>query len=390
MNSLPTLLYFWLRLAVAVPVVFCGVSCSRPPAAAESEDPVVKGGQIVFPENSPQRSAIVAVAAEPHAAQRRRLSGRLVWDESATVRVYAPVAGRVAALDAALGNQVDRDAPLARLASPDFGQAQADARKAGADLMLAGRNFARAKDLFEHGVIARKDLEAAEDAHAVAESERQRATARLKLYGAADGEVDGLFTLRTPIAGTVVEKNINFGQEVRPDQQLANSPQLVAPLFVVSDPTHLRILIDAPERELAALRPGLALTVRSAALGDAAFAGEIDGISDALDSTTHMVTVRGKVDNPNRRLKAEMFVAVEFETKGTSGVDVPAKAVFMKGDRHFLYVETQPGAYLHREIELGAEHEGKIVVRSGVQPGERVVTEGALLLDEIRAHPGGS
>ena len=390
MNSMPTLSSCFLRLAVAVPVVLCGVSCSRAPARDESPDPVVKGEQIVFPEHSPQRAAIVAVAVELHAAQRRRLAGRLVWDESATVRVYAPVAGRVAAVDAALGDRVAADTPLARLASPDFGQAQTDARKAGADLMLAGRNFARAKDLFEHGAIARKDLEAAEGAHAVAESERQRAVARLRLYGAVDGEVDGLFTLRTPIAGTVVEKNLNFGQEVRPDQQLANAPQLVAPLFLISDPTRLRILIDASERDLPALRPGLAIAVRSAALADATFAGEIDGISDALDPTTHMVTVRGRVENPDRRLKAEMFVTVEFETKGAAGVAVPAKAVFIKGDRHFLYVEAQPGAYLHREVELGAEHEGKIVVRSGVQPGERVVIEGALLLDEIRAHPGGS
>ena len=369
--------------------IFFATACSRAPAHDESPDPAVKGDRIEFPANSPQRAAIGAVAAEPHAVELHHLSGRVVWDESATVRIYAPVAGRVASIAAALGQSVAADAPLLRIASPDFGQAQADVRKANADLLLASRTLARTKDLFEHGAMARKELEAAEDAQAGAESEQQRATARLKLYGATEGEVNGLFTLRSPIAGMLVEKNVNPGQEVRPDQQLANAPQLFAPLCVISDPTHLRILIDAPERELAALRPGIAIAVRSAALADATFAGEIDGISDSLDPTTHMVTVRGRVENPDRRLKAEMFVTVEFTMEGPPGADVPVKAVIIKGDRHFVYIEEKPGAYVRREVTVGAEHGGKILVRAGVQAGERVVIEGGLLLDEVRANPGG-
>ncbi len=365
-------------------------ACSRAPVHDESPDPAVKGDRVVFPANSPQRAAIAVAVAERHGAEIHHLSGRVVWDEDATVRIYAPVAGRVVSIAATLGDRIEADAPLVRLASPDFGQAQADARKAAADLLLAQRTFARTKDLFEHGALARKDLEAAEDAHAAAQAEQQRAMARLKLYGAADGDVDGLFTLRSPIAGTLVEKNVNPGQEVRPDQQLANASQLFAPLCIVSDPAHLRVLIDSPERELAALHPGIAITIRSAAVADRSFNGVIDGISDALDATTHMVTVRGRVENPDRLLKAEMFVTVEFTAMGAPGVDVPVKAVFIKGDRHFVYVEESPGAYVRHEVEIGADHDGKILVRSGLTAGQRVAAEGALMLEEVRTNPGGS
>jgi cobalt-zinc-cadmium efflux system membrane fusion protein len=313
-----------------------------------------------------------------------------VWDDETTVRVYSPVAGRVVAITATLGERVAKDAVLVRIDSPDFGQAQADVRKANADALLAARTLARTKDLFEHGAVARKELEAAEDAQAGAESEQQRATARLKLYGAAGGDVDGWFALRAPLAGTLVEKNVNPGQEVRPDQQLANAPQLFAPLWVISDPTRLRVLIDAPERELAVLRPGVPMTVRSLAIPDQAFAGQIDGVSDSLDATTHMVTVRGRVENPERRLKAEMFVTVEFTVDAPPGVEVPIKAVFMKNERHFVYVEEQAGTYARHEVELGPEHDGKILVRNGVAAGQRVVTEGGLLLDEVRADAGGT
>jgi cobalt-zinc-cadmium efflux system membrane fusion protein len=103
-----------------------------------------------------------------------------------------------------------------------------------------------------------------------------------------------------------------------------------------------------------------------------------------------MVTVRARVDNPDRRLKAEMFVTVEFSVEAPPGVEVPIKAVFMKSERHFVYIEEQPGAYARREVELGAEHDGKIVVSRGLTVGQRVVTEGGLLLDEVRADAGGS
>lgn len=365
-------------------------ACTRAPAHDDASAPTVSGDRILFPANSPQRAAIVAVAAEPRGPEVRRLSGRVVWDEEATVRVYSPVAGRVAALAVALGDRVEKDAVLLRIDSPDFGQAQADVRKANADALLAARTLARTKDLFEHGAVARKELDAAEDAQAGAESEQQRATARLKLYGAAPGEVDGLFALRTPLGGTVVEKNVTPGQEVRPDQQLANAPQLFAPLVVLSDPTRLRVLIDAPERELAVLRPGVPMSVRSMAISDQVFPGQIDGVSDSLDPTTHMVTVRGRVENPERRLKAEMFVTVEFTVDAPAGVDIPTKAVFMKNERHFVYVEDAGGAYIRREVELGPEHDGKILVRHGVTAGQRVVTEGGLLLDEVRADAGPS
>ena len=378
------------RVSASVATIAFLPACSRAPAHDDASAPSVSGDRIVFPANSPQRAAIAAVAAEPRGPEVRRLSGRVVWDEEATVRVYSPVAGRVASVAVALGDRVEKDAVLLRIDSPDFGQAQADVRKANADALLAARTLARTKDLCEHGAVARKDLEAAEDAQAGAESEQQRALSRLKLYGAAGGEVDGLFALRAPLVGTLVEKNVNLGQEVRPDQMLANAPQLLAPLCVISDPAHLRVLIDAPERELAVLRPGVPMTVRSMAIPDRTFSGQIDGVSDSLDATTHMVTVRGRVENPERRLKAEMFVTVEFTVDAPPGVEIPLKAVFMKDEKHFVYLEEQPGTYLRREVELGSEHDGKILVRSGVAGGQRVVTEGGLLLDEVRADAGGT
>ena len=378
---------FPVVLSFALVLVVTG--CSRAPTPEDTTSPKVTGEHIVFPANSPQQAALTLVPVEPQAAATYRLNARLVWNEDATVRIYSPVTGRVQSVAVTLGEPIMKEAALAKIDSPDLGQAQADLHKAEADLRLADHALVRARSLFEHGAIAGKDLEAAEDGYANAQSEQQRAAARLTLYGtSAAGNVDGLFVLHAPLGGVVVEKNVNVGQEVRSDQMLANMPQLSAPLFVVSDPGRLSILLDATEHDLAVLRPGLDFQIRSAALPGRSFPGKVEWISDALDPATRRLTVRGTVDNADRLLKAEMFVTVEFEAAAGPGLAVPANAVIMKGEKHFVFVEDQPGTYARREIVVGGEQNGRIAVLRGLAAGQRVVTDGSVLLEAIQASNG--
>jgi len=380
---------FYTSAAIALLSVLS--ACHKTPEPEPNVSPTVNGEKIIFPANSPQQTALATAAVATTSAEKYRLNGRLTWNEDSTVRVYSPVAGRVHSVSVAAGAQVAQDAPLAELKSPELGQAQADFRKAEADLQLADRTLSRVKDLFEHGAFARKDVEAAENGYISAQAERQRAAARLALYGAEGGnEVDGMFVLHSPLAGTVVEKNINLGQEVRPDQMLANVAQLAAPLFVVTNPLRLSVILDATERDLAVLKPGLPFTVHSSSMPDRSFAGQITWVADSLDPTTRRVAVRGQVENPDRLLKGEMFVTVEFELTAPTRLIVPTKAVIMKGEKHFIFVEEKPGTYVRREVEIGPEQEGMLVIRQGIEANQQVVTDGSVLLEELHSSATGS
>ena len=66
-----------------------------------------------------------------------------------------------------------------------------------------------------------------------------------------------------------------------------------------------------------------------------------------------------------------------------AGVDIPAKAVFLKENKPYVFLETSAGQYERREVKLGAESGGKIAVLEGVVDGQRVVTEGCLLLQTV-------
>ena len=155
--------------------------CHKPqPTAAEPQaaPPILQAGQLHFAPGHPQLALLTATAARRSQELVVELPAKLVWNEERTQRVYPPFAGRVLAIRADLGQAVKAGAPLALLASPDFGQAQADTTKAHAGQQLAQQALARQRELFEAGIVARKDLEQAEAEAASARAESARAAAR--------------------------------------------------------------------------------------------------------------------------------------------------------------------------------------------------------------------
>jgi membrane fusion protein, heavy metal efflux system len=367
----------------AFALALIAVGCHDLDKLAQAPAPRAAGDRVSFPPDAPQLAMLKVQNVESESHASLQLFGRLAWNDNVTVRVFTPFAGRVRDVSAEVGQTLRDGETLAELESPDFAQAQADAHRAESDLQLAESNLARLHDLYDHGAAARKDLEAAEADEARAQSERARARARVVPYGANADSVDGRFALRSPIPGTVVEKNVSPGQEIRADQMLANAPALFAPLFVVSDPSRLWIQIDASEADLSCLKSGREFTFTTRAFPGRTFKGRIDVISDCVDPNTRTVKVRGTVDNSAHLLKAEMFVSVDLRCDETPGPAVPARAVFLKGDRHYVFVADRPGEFARRQVTLGGEQNGEVKVLSGLKPGQRVVTDGCILLQEL-------
>jgi cobalt-zinc-cadmium efflux system membrane fusion protein len=363
-------------------------ACARKPLAPPPPPaPRVAGDRVIFPAGAPQLASLATEAAAPRKLAITHVTGRLYWNDDATVRIFTPVAGRVAAVRVDIGQPVTAGTPLAEISSPDFGQALADARTAAGNLAAAEKAFHRASDLLANDAAAQKDVEAAEAAFVAARAERDRARSRLALYGGTEDASAELFVLRSPLAGTVVEKTINPGQEVRADQMLANATNLFAPLFVVSDPRRLWLQLDVAETDLQSLREGLKLQIYSKAFPGKVFSGTIDRISPELDPTTRTVKVRGIADNPDLLLKAEMYVSVDVvqdeSAVAGAGVEIPSKGIFTVDGQDYVFVEGAPGEFQRRKVVTGTEKDAKTPVFSGVAAGDRVVIEGALLLQAI-------
>lgn len=365
-----------LALSLAV-LCACGGKPDRqaPQASVQGED------AVAFPAGSPQLAQIVTAPVQPRTGMTARFNGRLVWNEDRTVRVFAPFGGRVMSIAVRLGDRVKAGDTLAVLAAPELGAAQAEARKAEQDHALAGKSFARVRELYDAGVAPAKDFQAAQADLARTETEMQRTREKLKLYGKTES-VDQTFLLKSPIAGVVVERNLNPGQEVRPDSQGDKG------LFVVSDPSRLWFLLDVAEKDIGLVKAGAQVMLSTTSLGEARVAGRIVHVAEQVDPQTRTVKVRGSVDAADPRLKAEMYVVAELRLPVESGFVVSAAAVFLRGDRHYVFVDAGGGRFERRAVEVGPlTGDGQVVLR-GVEAKDRVVNDGGLLLEHLLENQG--
>lgn len=331
--------------------------------------------QLRFPANAPQLSFLkikpVEMFPEPLVEP---LNGRIAYNDNHTARVFSPIAGRVVKISAEVGMKIKKGDHLLVLDSPDFAMAIADNAKASADLLRKQEVYERAKQLYQIKGIARKEVEAAVADWQQAQAESLRAKARMKNLNADVPTLAGQFILHAPIAGVISERQVNAGSEVRSDA--------VNPLFVITDPIHLWVQIDLPERLLAKINLGDLVSVEVDAYPGEVFQGAVSVIGGTLDPLTRRIQVRCELDNPNLKLKPEMFARVTPIANGKSKLPrVPNASIVTQGLFSYIFVELSPGVLQRRRVTLSLQGSEYAYVKEGLQAGERVVTSGALLLN---------
>ena len=335
-------------------------------------------GVVHFDRGEPQLSAIraepVATEAMPAADP---VNGRLVYDENVTSRISSPIAGRVIALRAGVGDQVSRGAALVEIDSPDLAMAEAELSKATSEEARKRLAFERSKNLYDNEVIARKEFESAEADYRLAQADTRRTSQRLRNLQSS-GHENGKFLLRSPLAGVVVERNVNPGQEIRSDNQ--------APLFLVTNTTQLWVLVDVPEKSLSHVHIGQKVSLETDAWPNQLFNATVERIGVAVDPVTRRVQVRCSIKNADLKLKPEMFARVSFLANGeVKGIRVHNTSLVTEGIYVYVFVETEPGTFHKRQVKLALRGNDHSFVESGLAEGDRVVVEGALLLNSEAA-----
>ncbi len=342
---------------------------SAQPSARKASD------TLHFDLNAPQLTFLQIKPAEAFPEPLvEALNARIAYDDNHTARIFSPLAGRVTKISAEAGQQVKAGDVLLQLDSPDYAAAASDNAKAEADLMRKKQAYERARQLFDTQGIALRDLESAEADWHQAEAEALRAKAHMKNLASADKTTDGQFNLRAPIAGIISERQVNAGSEVRPDA--AN------PLFVITDPQHLWVLIDLPERQLDKVKVGQPVFVEVDAYPDEIFYGRVTVVGATLDPLTRRVQVRCYLNNPEHKLKPEMYARVTPDVDNEAHLPrIPNSALFTQGVSSYVFVELSPGVLQRRKVELALQGHEYSYVKQGLSAGERVVTSGALLLN---------
>lgn len=362
-----------MRIATAALLLLA--NCHRSPevtAPPAEEHAVRRNGRIEIPASSPLRRRL-RVAPVQAQSVRRTLDApaEVEADPERLVRITPPLAGRVVQLFVHFGDRVTAGQPLFTLDAPELVAAQTDYLRARSGLAQAERTLARQQDLATHGIGARREVEQAETDRDLARSEQERAVIRLRLLGIDPGSVGRPLTVRSPIAGRIVEYRVAPG-EYRSD--------LAQPLMTIADLSTVWVRANVQEKDIRRVRVGEDATAAFAAWPGERLSGSVRFVGDLLDPGTRTIQVRVGFDNAAGRLRPGMFATVTFTETAAPELVVPTAAVVLLGDASFVFVETSPWVFERRRVTPGAQIESLTVVAEGLTAGERVVIGDAVLL----------
>ncbi len=310
------------------------------------------------------------------------LAGKVAYGEDRFSRISSPVQGRVIEVRAHLGDKVKTGDIVLIVDSPDIAQAYSEYVKEDSDLQYAIRAHELAKDLYENKAMPLKDLKQAENELVKARAEFRRAKERLLSLRVPPEELNkpldkqkitARFELKSPLTGVVVERSVTPGQSVG-----GESGQV---LFTVADLDMLQVVADVYERDLALVREGQYAKVSVEAYPDVAFPATVAAVGDIVDPTTRTIKLRAWVNNPEHKLKPEMFARLHLRVgENTPLLTIPREAVLEADGKQFVYVVEGPEQYVKKEITVSPIAPGIVRVVQGLKSGQRIVVKGAVLI----------
>lgn len=373
-------------LAMSVPAV----SVAAPPPGANPN--AVKVG-------NDQMHQLRLVKAEMSDFQTKKTAiGQIAFNEDASTVVLSPFSGRVTRLIAKIGDEVKVGDPLFEIDSPEVVQAQTDLiaavqalDKAKSQFNLAKRVLDRQTGLLNDRATSQREVDQARTDFTVAENDLGTAEGVLKaarnklrvIVGRGDEEVARVekdrvinprITVNAPIAGTIVSRKVGPGQYVRSDS--------ADPIFSISDMSTMWLKAYVPESDIASIKVGQELEVKVVALPNRTFRAKVIAIGSSSEAQTRRIMIRSEIPNPDRSLKAEMFVSYKISV-GNDGAApaIPIEAVIREGDLATVWVQSNPQIFERRNVTLGLEQDGRVQIRTGLKEGEVVVGRGAIFVD---------
>jgi len=324
----------------------------------------------------------IGKAQERAAGETVSALGELHVNEDAYAEIASPVSARVTKVLAKPGDTVTAGQVLVQLFSPDLAQARAEVDAAHARLEIARKNAERKRGLATERLIPEREKIEAEAALTEAEAANSVTIATLRKFGGAAS--DAALAIKSPIAGTVIDRTVVMGQLADPSKTL----------FRVGDLSTLWLIAHVFERDAVRVQAGGSATVTFAALPGKTTTAAIRSIGKEVDAASRTIAIRLDVPNPDGVLRPGMSATVSLplgETSNAPVTVVPVAAVQRVGAEWAVFLPRGEGSFEVRSIGRGRDLAGVVEVLTGLRPGDPLVVDGAFLLkaEADKAHGGG-
>ena len=319
--------------------------------------------------------------------------GKLAWNEDKTVSIGVVATGKVIHVYSKVGDTVKPDQVLARMHTHDvhdtralLRQARAEKDRATSSLEQAKRNEDRMRRLLQLKAISQSQLEQSvmdrktaetslRKANADVDKEVQHLTETLEISADDEDstshkhdEIEDLVPIKSSAAGVVVERKITPGSVVSIGQEA----------FLITDSSSLWCIANFPETALSRIRVGAIVEVNVRAFPDRHFSAKVIRLGETIDPNTRTLLIRAEL-NSQSLLKPEMLATIRLRLPASRTLVVPESALQVVDGKTTVFVESSPGKFLPRIVEVQVEN-GRAIILSGLKEGERVATTGSYFL----------
>jgi membrane fusion protein, copper/silver efflux system len=333
------------------------------PKYADEQTASMAPGSVMIAASKQQLIGVRTTEAKRESLVRDvRTTGQITADETKIAHVHVKINGFIEQVFVDyVGQLVKKGQPLFTLYSPDLVSTQEE-------YLIAKRG--------EKTLSTSEFSEVAQGSQSLLRSTRER----LKLWDISNeqikkldetGEVSRTLTFYSPITGFVVDRKAFPQTSVTPDTEL----------YTVSDFSTVWVNADIFEYEVPFVRVGQHAEMQLSYYPGKTWNGHVSFIYPTVDPTTRTVKVRMEFRNPDFQLKPQMFADVDLKINYGNQIVVPQEAVLDSGKEQRVFVAKGDGYFEPRHITTGAKLDGKVVVLSGLNAGETVVSSGNFLID---------
>jgi cobalt-zinc-cadmium efflux system membrane fusion protein len=344
-----------------------------PPAKVETDDSV-NLVTVDHPDNFP-----VIAAATYAATSTLNVTGTVSADVSRTIPVITLASGRVVAIHAQIGDYVKKGQLLMEVQSTDISGAFNAYLKAVNDERLAHTQDDRARLLYDKGAIAKSQLEIADDGEQNAKADLLAAEQQLRVLGVDKDHPAATVKVYSPATGVIITQNVTAAAAA--GTGLAGSPNA----FTIADLSHVWVICDVFENDLASVHLGQTADIRLNAYPDRVIQGTIGEIDAVLDPNVRTAKVRIQVPNPDRLMRIGMFATATFHGRRLEDhVQIPATAILHLHDRDWVYTPVGDKKFKRLSVVGGVMLPGGMQeVTSGLSAGQQVVTNALELQNTV-------
>ena len=235
---------------------------------------------------------------------------------------------------------------------------------------LAATMLARQKDMAKSGLASQLDVTSAEVAYKQATAARVAAEKVMKING---NNLGGVYEIKAPVEGYVVQKNVTNGMALRPDNGTN--------MFTIADLNEVWVQANVYEANINTVHEGDSATISTLTDPDKKYTGRVDRLMNVLDPANRVMKMRVILPNKDHALKPQMFATITIKNDlKTPALSVPSQALIFDHSQYYVVVYKGPKDVKIRTVTLISNNGERAYIKDGLEEGERVIGSQALLI----------